>query len=77
MNKSSYAPRPTTEDRLVQLREASTILARSRSSILRDVDAGRLPKPVHIGPQRRWAWRLSTLRQVIDGLESGTVPAYR
>lgn len=52
----------TPEDRNVPLREVTAIFGRSRSSILRDIDAGRLPKPFKFGS--KLYWRLSELRAV-------------
>jgi predicted DNA-binding transcriptional regulator AlpA len=44
---------------LIDLRELSRLLDRSRASIARDVTAGRLPTPVRIGRSTRW--RLSEI----------------
>ncbi|MCH8167156.1 MAG: helix-turn-helix domain-containing protein [Proteobacteria bacterium] len=40
--------------KLFTLAEVSETLGRSRSSIYRDVAAGRIPKPVKIGSSVRW-----------------------
>ncbi|HJZ56430.1 MAG TPA: hypothetical protein VKE74_15805 [Gemmataceae bacterium] len=39
---------------LVDLRELSRLLARSEASLLRDVEAGRVPAPVKVGRSTRW-----------------------
>jgi predicted DNA-binding transcriptional regulator AlpA len=51
---------------LVSARELSLLAGRSRASLWRDVQAGRLPKPVAIGPQTR-RWRIEDVRAYLRG----------
>jgi predicted DNA-binding transcriptional regulator AlpA len=51
---------------LVSARELSILAGRSRTSLWRDVRAGRLPKPVAIGPQTR-RWRIEDVRVYLKG----------
>ena len=51
---------------LVSAKELSLLSGRSRASIWRDVRAGRLPKPIAIGPQAR-RWRLADVRAYLNG----------
>jgi predicted DNA-binding transcriptional regulator AlpA len=51
---------------LVSARELSLLASRSRASLWRDVQAGRLPKPVAIGPQTR-RWRIEDVRAYLRG----------
>lgn len=44
----------TTTGRLLSVRELCERLARSRASIYRDIEAGRLPRPIHIGASARF-----------------------
>lgn len=46
---------------LMSAKELSSLINRSRASIWRDVQAGRLPKPIAIGPQAR-RWRVEDVR---------------
>ena len=39
---------------LIDLKELSRLLTRSSESLLRDVKAGRIPRPVRIGKSVRW-----------------------
>jgi prophage regulatory protein len=52
MEGASNAAQPL---RMVRMPEAEHRSGRARSSIYRDVAAGRMPAPVHIGP-RSVAW---------------------
>jgi prophage regulatory protein len=55
--------------RLLTLRALSDLLGgRSRSSIYRDLEAGRLPTPVRIG--RRLYWRDAKITAWIAALEA-------
>jgi prophage regulatory protein len=55
--------------RLLTLRALSDLLGgRSRSSIYRDLEAGRLPTPVRIG--RRLYWRDAEITAWIAALEA-------
>jgi predicted DNA-binding transcriptional regulator AlpA len=51
---------------LIDLRTIIALACRSRASIWRDVQAGRLPKPVAIGPQAR-RWRVEDVRAYLKG----------
>ena len=51
---------------LVSTKELSILSGRSRASIWRDVQAGRLPQPIAIGPQAR-RWRVSDVRVYLNG----------
>ncbi|MBF9022934.1 helix-turn-helix transcriptional regulator [Roseobacter sp. HKCC-CH-9208] len=51
---------------LVSAKELSILSGRSRASIWRDVQAGRLPQPIAIGPQAR-RWRVSDVRAYLNG----------
>ena len=51
---------------LVSAKELSILSGRSRASIWRDVQAGRLPKPIEIGPQTR-RWRVADVRAYLNG----------
>ena len=53
-------------DALVSAKELSLLAGRSRASLWRDVQAGRLPKPVAIGPQTR-RWRIEDVRAYLNG----------
>lgn len=46
---------------LMSAKEVSSLINRSRASLWRDVQAGRLPKPIAIGPKTR-RWRVSDVR---------------
>ncbi|GGE57480.1 helix-turn-helix transcriptional regulator [Actibacterium pelagium] len=55
--------------RLLTFKELGEILGgRSRSSIYRDVEKGRLPKPVHLGG--RVYWRSNEVEEFLGGLAS-------
>ena len=49
---------PADALRMVSVKEACRIRCRSRSSMWRDVKAGRFPAPVEIGPGRK-GWRFA------------------
>jgi predicted DNA-binding transcriptional regulator AlpA len=51
---------------LVSARELSLLAGRSRASLWRDVQAGRLPKPIAIGAQTR-RWRIEDVRAYLNG----------
>ena len=52
---------PTPEiDTLLRTKEVIQITGRSRSSIFRDIEKGRFPSPVKIGPKSN-AWRQSEI----------------
>jgi predicted DNA-binding transcriptional regulator AlpA len=51
---------------LVSAKEISLLAGRSRASLWRDVQAGRLPKPIAIGPQAR-RWRVADVRAYLKG----------
>lgn len=71
MNKKfQYKAMPTQEDRRVKLGELITIVGRSRSSVLRDVEAGRLPKPFKF-PTGILYWRLSEVKSFLIAQEKG------
>jgi predicted DNA-binding transcriptional regulator AlpA len=55
-----------TAGALVSAKELSLLAGRSRASLWRDVQAGRLPKPVAIGPQTR-RWRIEDVRAYLSG----------
>ena len=50
-----FKPKPTSEDRNIDLRELCTIRGRSRSSTLRDVEIGLIPKPFKIRGKNYWS----------------------
>lgn len=63
---------PTTcEDRNISINELIAITGRSRSSVLRDVQAGRLPQPYKFGSSMssKLYWRLSEVRACLDSVE--------
>ena len=49
-----FKPKTTDVDRNIDLREVCTIRGRSRTSTLRDVEAGRIPQPFKIGGKCYW-----------------------
>ena len=51
---------------LMSAKELSSLINRSRASIWRDVQAGRLPQPIAIGPQAR-RWRVEDVRAYLAG----------
>jgi predicted DNA-binding transcriptional regulator AlpA len=51
---------------LVSAKELSLLAGRSRASLWRDVHAGRLPRPIAIGPQAR-RWRVADVRAYLNG----------
>ena len=51
---------------LMSAKELSSLINRSRTSIWRDVQTGRLPKPIAIGPQAR-RWRVADVRAYLNG----------
>ena len=51
---------------LVSAKELSILSGRSRASLWRDVQRGRLPKPIAIGPQAR-RWRVADVRAYLNG----------
>lgn len=55
----------TTEDRNLTINEVIQITGRSRSSVLRDIEAGRIPQPFKY-PTGRLYWRLSEIRACLD-----------
>ncbi|HSF91894.1 MAG TPA: AlpA family phage regulatory protein [Paracoccaceae bacterium] len=56
--------------RYLNLHELSEMLGhRSRSSIYRDIDAGRLPKPIKLGS--RLYWRETDILTCLEGLPHG------
>lgn len=67
--KHRFTPRPTTEDRNVDLREACSIRGRSRSSMLRDVEAGLIPPPFKIGGKCYWkrSWLVEANDRAVSG----------
>lgn len=48
------------EDRFLSLHEVIAFTQRSRSSLMRDVEAGRFPPPVELGPRQK-GWRRSVV----------------
>lgn len=68
--KFTYKVKPTQEDRRITLGELITIAGRSRSSILRDIEAGRLPQPFRF-PTGRLYWRLSEIQSFMRSQEGG------
>lgn len=67
--KFKFTPRPTSEDRNIDLREVCSIRGRSRSSTLRDVKNGLLPLPFKIGIKNYW--KLSQIKEANDRAASG------
>ena len=64
--KESLNRIPTTaEDRNIPISEVIAITGRSRSSVLRDIEAGRLPQPFKY-PTGRLYWRRSELMACLD-----------
>lgn len=51
---------------LVDINTIAALAKRSRASIWRDVQAGRLPQPVAIGPKTR-RWRVADVRAYLNG----------
>jgi len=51
---------------LVKLKDVIVLSCRSKSSIYRDIAAGRLSKPVHIGSQAV-RWRVGDVREYLTG----------
>ena len=51
---------------LVDIRVVSALLARSRASIWRDVERGRLASPVKVGGSTRW--RVGDVRAALAGV---------
>lgn len=51
---------------LVDVQTITALAKRSRASIWRDVQAGRLPKPIAIGPKTR-RWRVADVRAYLNG----------
>lgn len=51
---------------LLDVQTIAVLACRSRASIWRDVNTGRLPKPIAIGPQTR-RWRVSDVRAYLNG----------
>lgn len=51
---------------LVSAKELSLLSGRSRASLWRDVQRGRLPKPIAIGSQTR-RWRVADVRAYLNG----------
>lgn len=54
------------EEALVDLRTVTVLSCRSKSSIYRDITAGRLARPVHIGPKSA-RWRVGDVREYLTG----------
>lgn len=61
---SSFDALPDTA--LVDVHTITALAKRSRASIWRDVQAGRLPQPIAIGPQAR-RWRVEDVRAYLNG----------
>lgn len=59
----------TIEDRNLDMREVCAIRGRSRSSTLRDVEAGRIPRPFRIGGKNYWkkSWILEANDRAASG----------
>ena len=53
--------------KLLRLRDVLAITGRSRSSIYRDMEAGRFPEPVRLSPNAV-AWREDDVQAWIDAL---------
>lgn len=54
----------TAEDRNITLKELTAIMGRSRSSVLRDIEAGRIPQPIKfVG---KLYWRLSEVKACLN-----------
>jgi predicted DNA-binding transcriptional regulator AlpA len=51
---------------LMSVKEVSSLINRSRASLWRDVKAGRLPKPIAVGPKAR-RWRVADVRAYLEG----------
>ena len=64
ISKRKYRVTPTTEDRNVPLSEIMSIYGRSRTSVLRDIEVGRIPQPFKFGG--KLYWRLSEIRASMD-----------
>jgi len=56
------------EERIVRISEAEQMTGRSRSSLLRDVEAGRFPPLRKLGP-KAVGWKISEILEWIDQLE--------
>lgn len=63
-------PEHEQTDRYLTLTQVSAILGgRSRSSIYRDIGAGRLPAPIHFGG--RIYWRAADVHQAVQSAAEG------
>ena len=54
------------DDALVDLKTVSTLAARSRSSIYRDIRHGHLSKPIRLGKSSS-RWRVEDVRVFLNG----------
>ncbi len=54
------------DDAWISINELSFLANRSRTSLWRDVKAGRLIKPIATGPQSR-RWRVADVRKYLRG----------
>lgn len=61
---SSFDELPDTA--LIDVHTITALAKRSRASLWRDVQAGRLPQPVAIGPRTR-RWRVADVRAYLKG----------
>lgn len=59
----------TVEDRNMDLREVCSIRGRSRSSTLRDIENGLIPRPFKIGAKNYWlrSWIIEANERAIAG----------
>jgi prophage regulatory protein len=71
MESESNAVRPL---RMVRMAEAEHRSSRARSSIYRDIKAGRMPAPVRIGP-RAVAWPSDIFERWLASLRDGGAAA--
>lgn len=61
--------RVTAEDRNIDVAEVCAIRGRSRSSTIRDIEAGLLPRPFKIGGKNYW--RLSWIIEANERAAAG------
>ena len=57
------------ESALIGIKDICLLARRSRTSIWRDVKAGRLPKPIRLGAHAA-RWRVADVRQFLTGKQN-------
>lgn len=68
MHNESHTPRVYNDDQLLTARQLCQLLSLPKSSFYALLASRQIPEPLRIGTRTRWRW--STIRNLLDALES-------